>query len=86
MRVYDYYETGDGTFVTHSDVQPDGSVLVFFDNGDKHAEVRLPEGTLSDNTGFTKNEAAGFLISTVRGMKSIMRYAREGGVQHAWAV
>ncbi|PLS29879.1 hypothetical protein [Bifidobacterium parmae] len=86
MRIYDYYETGDGTRVTHSDVQPDGSVLVFFDKGDKHAEVRIPDGTIPANTGFSQQETNGFLVSTVRGMKSIMRYAREGGIQHAWTV
>lgn len=86
MHVYDYYETGDGTKVTHSDVQPDGSVRVFFDNGHKHAEVKLPDGILTNNDGFTKEESSSFLITTARGMASIMRYAREGGLDHAWSV
>lgn len=86
MRVYNYYETGDGTHVTHSDVQSDGSVLVFFDNSNKHAEVKLPDGVLTKNTGFTQNESSSFLITTVRGMASIMRYAREGGIDHAWTL
>lgn len=86
MHIYDYYETGDGTQVTHSDMQPDGSVRVFFANGDKHAEIRLPDGVIIDNAGFTPEEMSSFLISTARGKQSIMRYAQEGGIDHAWAV
>lgn len=86
MRIYDYYEIGDGTRVTHSDVRPDGSVLVFFDNADKHATVRLPDGVIERNEGFADDQVASFLISTARGAKSIMRYAGEGGVTGAWAV
>lgn len=86
MRIYDYYETGDGTRVTHSDVRPDGSVLVFFDNAGKHAAVKLPDGVVESNDGFDDAQVSSFLISAARGVKSIMRYAREGGVEHAWAV
>ncbi|QOL31370.1 hypothetical protein [Bifidobacterium eulemuris] len=86
MRIFDYYETGDGVKVTHSDVTVDDNVLVFFDKGDRHLEVTLPEGRIVENNGFDDRVAATFLVSTVRGMKSIMEYARHGGVGNAWAV
>lgn len=86
MRIFDYYETGDGVKVTHSDLTPEKSVLVFFDKDDRHLEVTIPEGRIVKNTGFNEAQAAAFLISTVRGMKSIMDYAQRGGVSHAWAL
>lgn len=86
MRIFDYYETGDGVKVTHSDMTPENNVLVFFDKGEQHLEVTIPEGRIVRNTGFSKAQAAAFLISTVRGMKSIMDYAQRGGVSHAWTL
>lgn len=86
MRIYDYYETGNGTRVTHSDIQPDGSVRVFFDNADKHAEIKLPDSTIVKNDGFTTQEISMFLATTARALKSIVRYAKEGGVAHAWSL
>lgn len=86
MRIFDYYETGDGVKVTHSELTPENNVLVFFDKGDRHLEVAIPEGRIVKNTGFSDSQATTFLISTVRGMKSIMDYAQRGGVSHAWAL
>ncbi|MGE8651172.1 hypothetical protein ACOI8O_05175 [Bifidobacterium adolescentis] len=86
MRIFDYYETGDGVKVTHSDVTPDHNVLVFFDKGVQHLEVTIPEGRIVENKGFSDSQATAFLISTVRGMKSIMDYAQRGGVKHAWTL
>lgn len=86
MRIFDYYETGDGVKVTHSDLTPEHNVLVFFDKGNQHLEVTLPEGRIVENHGFDTAEAGSFLISAVRGMKSIMGYAQNGGVEHAWTV
>ena len=86
MRIFDYYETGDGVKVTHSDLTPGHNVLVFFDKDDRHLEVSIPGGRIIENKGFSDSQAAAFLISAVRGMKSIMDYAQHGGVDHAWAV
>ena len=86
MRIFDYYETGDGVKVTHSDLTPEHDVRVCFDKGDQHLEVTIPEGRIVTNEGFSDNQATSFLISTVRGMKSIMEYAQHGGVKHAWAL
>ncbi|WP_455677257.1 hypothetical protein [Pseudoscardovia suis] len=85
MKVYDYYETGDGVKVTHSELTASG-VRVFFDRGNQHCEVALPQGVIVRNDGFSDAQASAFLLSAVRGRKAIFDYASNGGVAHAWAV
>lgn len=87
--MYPYMTFNDDTEVTHSQVQPDGTVKVFIETpvegGFKDLTCILPNYEWK-NEGFTKPELAYWKEFIRNNAHVIMELAREGGFKNATAV
>lgn len=86
--IYEYMRLPDDTEITHTDVQKDGSVIVYIETPDeklcfKHAQCVLPKYEWSDIFGYTDQEMEHFKDIVESGAHLIIRFAECGGFKNA---
>ena len=86
--MYPFMTLDDGTEIVHSETQPDGRVKVYIEKPDAkdcfhHAACWLPSYQWEDVSGFTQDEIGKYLEIIQSTAHLILRFAREGGFEHA---
>lgn len=81
--MYGYTTLPDNTGIAHSELQPDGSVLVYFEKpvtgGVHHAECRLPDCKWQENHGFSYEELRSLKNYLQENSEAILDSARKLG-------
>ncbi|WP_455136056.1 hypothetical protein [Thermophilibacter sp.] len=86
--MYPFMTLNDGTEIVHSDMGDDGRVKVYIERPDArdcfhHVTCYLPDGTWTDNLGFSDSELA-YLREVVESTANlILEFAADGGFEHA---
>ena len=86
--VYPFMTLEDGTEIVHSEMKDDGSVKVYIEKADAkdgfhNITCWLPQYEWKDNFGFKENEVEYFEEIVQSTAHLIMRFAKEGGLEHA---
>ena len=83
--MYPFMTLNDDTEITHSEMQPDGSVKVYIETPDErdgfhHAICWLPSHQWEEICGYTPSEMAFFRKLIRNNAHLILEYSRDGGV------
>ncbi len=86
--MYPFMTLENETEIVHSEMKPDGSVKIYMETPDeelgfKHATCYLPSYAWEDIVGYTENEIAYFQELIESTAHLILRFAQDGGVEHA---
>lgn len=86
--MYPFLTLNDGTEIVHSDMAADGSVKVYIEKPDErdcfhHVTCYLPQGTWTDNFGFSGKELAYLKEVVDSSTNIILEFAADGGFENA---
>lgn len=86
--MYPFMTLDDETEIVHSEMKPDGRVKVYMETPDetlgfKRATCHLPSYTWEDIVGYTEDKIAYFQELIESTAHLILRFAQDGGVEHA---
>lgn len=86
--IYEYMRLPDDTEITHTEIQQDGSVIVYIEtphekDGFHHAQCVFPKYEWSDIFGYSEKEMAHFKDIIESGAHLIIRFAECGGFKNA---
>ena len=85
--LYPYIELPDETIVTHSEIKPDNTVLINFEqpieNGFREARITLPSYKWLYNEWFSNEQIASFGDFAHKNSAVIYKYARLGGIDNS---
>lgn len=85
--LYPFITLEDDTEIVHSEIDANGCVDVCIEKpvegGFHSAKCRLPEMKWMEIDGFTPTEIASLQELIQRGMPLILRFAKDGGFEHA---
>ncbi|WP_283588973.1 hypothetical protein [Lactobacillus gallinarum] len=85
--LYPYIELLDETIVTHSEIKPDNTVLINFEqsieNGFREARITLPSYKWLYNEWFSNEQIASFEDFVHKNSAVIYKYARLGGIDNS---
>ena len=86
--IYPFMTLDDGTEIVHSEMKDDGSVKVYIEKADAvdgfhNITCWLPRYEWKDNYGFKAEEIDRFKEIVQSTAHLIMRFAKEGGLEHA---
>lgn len=86
--MYPFLTLSDETEIVHSERKPDGQVLVYIERPDEkdgfhNASCFLPSYRWEEINGFTQEEIAYYQSVIESTAHLILRFARNGGFEHA---
>lgn len=86
--MYAFMTLADKTEIVHSEMRPDGTVKVYLERPDTalgfcHATCYLPAYQWEDVEGFSAQEIAYYQEVIASTAHLILRFAQEGGLDHA---
>ena len=86
--IYPFMTLDDGTEIVHSEMKEDGSVKVYIEKADEadgfhNVTCWLPRYEWTDNSGFSEQELERFNGIVQSTAHLILRFAKEGGLEHA---
>ena len=86
--IYPFLTLNDETEIVHSEMKPDGRVLVRIEKPDaqlcfRHADCWLPDYRWENILGFTREELAGYEEIIRSTAHLIMEFSQDGGFDHA---
>lgn len=86
--MYPFMTLDDGAEIVHSEMRPDGRVLVYIEKPDArdcfhHASCYLPDYTWEDISGFTQAEIDRYQEVIQSTAHLILQFSQEGGFENA---
>ena len=86
--MYPFLTLDDNTEIVHSEMRPDGTVKVYFEQPDaemgfRHATCYLPSYAWEDVEGFTQAEIERYQQVIESTAHLILEFSQEGGFDHA---
>ena len=86
--MYPFLTLDDNTEIVHSEMRPDGTVIVYLEQPDaemgfRHATCYLPSYAWEDVEGFTQAEIERYQQVIESTAHLILEFSQEGGFDHA---